>query len=291
MNRMLRSFSAIIIAGLFVASSTDASAEPAEERVLVLAVSKGRGSDSRLVKALSEHLQRSGMTLTGESLSSSDRACESSECIEALATRESAQLILTAQLQENAPNTVFITMALFDAVRKALFQATALCDQCNHDTLIGKLSDVADRLIKQSREARQTPVHSAEPPHVPIVPLVSSGGPDIGSKPSVANGNPLQGKQGYFDKLSPKRKIAAGVLGGIGVATLITSVALAATNGQKTTALGCNLNMNVMNDYCELQNTPLFGAGFALTGALAIGIGFTLFWPENTPKSSVEGSH
>lgn len=286
MNRMLRSFLAIIVAGLFVASSTNASADPADERVLVLAVSKGRGSDARLVKALSEHLQRSGMTLTGESLSSSDRACESSECIEALATRESAQLILTAQLQENAPNTVFITMALFDAVRKAPFQATALCDQCDQEALIGKLSDVADKLIKQSRDARQNPVHTTLPPNVPTVPLLSAG-PGATSNPGNSSvAQPTQAKKGSVAQLPLSRKIIAGALGAAALGVAVQSIIWAVNDGKY-----CNddqSNMSILIDgkpsFCRFDNKTAYGAGFAITGGLVIGLGLTLFLPESTKQ-------
>jgi len=283
MNRLLRSFWALIIAGLFVASETNASAEPADERVLVLAVSKGRGSDARLVKGVSEHLQRSGMVVTGESLSSADRACESTECIEALATRVDAQLVLTAQLQENTPNTVFITMALLDAVRRAPFQATALCDQCNHEALIGKLSDVADKLIKQSREARQSPIRSTQPPNIPTVPLVPDG-LGIGSNPTTVTngGHPSKVEKGFCTNLSLRRKVIAGVLGGLAGAALITAIILNVTDKQYT-SLPCTATNS--QGLCRLDNVGLYATGYALTGALAIGMGITLFWPTSTAKT------
>ena len=282
MNHLLRNFWAVVIAGLIVSSVAKADAQPANEQVLVVAVSKGHGSDSRLVKGLGEHLQQSGMLLAEETLSAQDRACESSECIESLANRTNSQLVLTAQLQENAPNTVFITMALFDAVRRAPFQATALCDQCNHEALIGKLSDVADKLIKQSREARQNPIRSTQPPIVPVVPLVS-GDPGIGSNHGGSNSGQFPKiEQGFFAKLSPRRRVIAGVLGGLAGAALITSIALTATDKQYT-SLPCEA-MNSAGK-CRLDNVGLYATGYALTGALAIGIGVTLFWPADTAKA------
>lgn len=276
MNSLLRSVCISVVATL-LASSATVEAQPTDERVLVVGVSKTKGSDGRLAKSLSEHLQHAGMMLTEGALSASDRACESLDCLEELAKREGAQMALTAKVQENAPNSFFITMALFDAARRAPFQETALCDQCNHEALVGKLSDLADKLVSQCREARQHP-NSGNPtqaPYVPSVPLVPLPGTDPVQRPQV--------QQGF--KLSPQRKILAGVLGGAAGAALITSIALAATNGNRT-SLGCDLRTDVKSDYCELHNIPVFATGFALTGVLAVGLGFTLFWPEKSTTVS-----
>jgi hypothetical protein len=272
---LLRNLQAVVIAGLIGALVAKAGAQPSNERVLVIDVSKGRGSEARLVKGLSEHLERSGMLLTEGALSAQDRACDGPECIEELAKREGAGLVLTAKIQENAASSFFITMALFDALRRAPLQETAVCDQCNQELLIVKLNDVADKLIRQCREARLVPTHTTQSPNVPLVPSVTDH-PGIGNN----SGNPHQVNQGFFAGLSPKRKIIAGVLGGLAGVALITGIALTATDGRDTT--GCV--MKALNHVCVMDNVGGYATAYALTGALAVGVGFALFWPENPSK-------
>lgn len=274
MNSLLRSLWAVVITSFMLSSVGSAAAQPSDERMLVLAVGKGRGSDARLVTGVSEHLQRAGMLLTEGSLTAQERACDSPECIEELARREGASLALTAKIQESSSSSFFITMALFDVVRRAPLQETAVCDQCNQELLIIKLGDVADKLIRQCRAARQGPARLTPPPNVPIVPLV----PELPGASTNGSGSPPQVEPGFFAKLSPTRKIAAGVLGGLAAATLITSIALTAKNGSDTT--GCTLRPDVKNDRCILNTTSGFATGYALTGVLVIGVGVTLFWPS-----------
>ena len=275
-----RSICAAVLTGVILLVAATAAAEPTDEHVLIVGVSRGHGSDSRLVKGLGEHLQRSGLLLTGESLSTADRACESPDCTLALARREDAQLVLTARLQDNPPSTVFITMALFDAVRRAPFQETALCDPCNQDSLLGKLSDVADKLIRQSREARQSPPPAPLSPQVPAIPLTPSDPGPVGSLAIAADGRSAM-TAGPMDRFSRKKKIWAGVLGGLGVVTLATAIALTATDGQATDR-PCALRMP--SHGCVIDNVAGYATTYALTGALAIGVGITLAWPENAKK-------
>lgn len=275
-----RSICAAVLTGVILLVAATAAAEPTDEHVLIVGVSRGHGSDSRLVKGLGEHLQRSGLLLTGESLSAADRACESPDCTLALARREDAQLVLTARLQDNPPSTVFITMALFDAVRRAPFQETALCDPCSQDSLLGKLSDVADKLIRQSREARQSPSPAPPSPQVPAIPLPPSDPGPVSSLAIAADGRSGV-TPGPMDRFSRKKKIWAGVLGGLAVVTLATAIALTATDGQATDR-PCALRMP--SHGCVIDNVAGYATTYALTGALAIGVGITLAWPENAKK-------
>ena len=275
-----QSICAVVLSTVILLTATRAAAESTDEHVLIVGVSRGHGSDSRLVKGLGEHLQRSGFLLTGESLAAADRACESPDCTLALARREDAQLVLTARLQDNPPSTVFITMALFDAVRRAPFQETALCDPCNQDSLLGKLSDVADKLLRQSREARQSPPPA---PLTPLVPAVSLTPPDLGPASRLAitaEGQPGM-TMGRGDRFSRKQKILAGVFGGLAAVSLATAIALTVTDGQDTSR-PCVMRMP--SHGCAIDNVAGYATGYALTGALAIGIGLTLAWPENAKK-------
>lgn len=281
MSRLLRSIWAVVITGVILLPAA-AVAEPTDEHVLIVGISRGRSSDARLVKGLGEHLQRSGLLLTGESLPAADRACESPDCIGELARRQGAQLVLTARLQDNPPSTVFITMALFDAVRRAPFQATALCDPCSQESLLGKLSDVADKLIRQSREARETP---AAAPLTPAVPILSPAPSDLelaSRLTASVEGQAAKGvKLGVGDRFSRKQKIWAGVLGGLAAVSLATAIGLTVTDGQDTTR---SCAMRLPTHGCAIDNVAGYATGYALSGALAIGVAITLAWPENAKK-------
>jgi hypothetical protein len=65
---------------------------------------------------------------------------------------------------------------------------------------------------------------------------------------------------------------------------------LTATDGLDT-PLGCALRTDVLQDKCVLKNKPLYATGYALTGALAVGIGFTLFWPTKSNSSAAPETH
>jgi hypothetical protein len=254
--------------------------------VLVVGVSRSRGSDSRLVRGLKEHLVRSGLLVAESSLSAQDRACDSADCIEELASREGAQLVLTAKLRESDPGGYFVTMALFDAVRRAPYQETALCEQCNPDALQEKLSDLSDKLLKQNREARRSPVPLASPPIVPTVPLVVASDPVagavvVGSRSVPASSGPGGGASVFVVKLTPRRKLAAGILGGLAGAGLVAAVVLTALDGQVT---GRPCMMSTGTHGCALDTVGAYSAAYAVSGALAIGVGLTLFWPEKLGK-------
>jgi hypothetical protein len=286
MKNVLSSLFGIVLIGIFLFKVADAGAQPVDERVLVIGVHSGHGSDARLAQGLSEHLQRSGLALAQGILSAEERACEGPVCIQELATRQGARLVLNATIQKTPPNTVFITMALFDTARQAPFQETAVCEQCTQEDLIGKLSDVADRLLQTCRQARQNLLNPAPASTLPTVPLVPDT-PSAGSQPLFPSGSPPSTvESAHMRKLSPRRKAIATVLGGLAAASLIGSIALAATNGQRT-SLGCALFTRDAGDYCELHDTPLFATGFATTGALVVGMGFALFWKDNPTNSFV----
>lgn len=293
MRRLLQVICAVVITGVILLP-TAASAQPTDEHVLIIGVSRGRSSDSRLLKGLGEHLQRSGLLLTGESLTAADRTCEAPDCIENLARREGAQLVLTAKLQDNPPSTVFITMALFDAVRRAPFQATALCDPCSSESLLGKLSDVADKLVRQSREARESPAAAPLTPSVPIVPAVAAPGVDLDAGGPLAitgGGQTAKGaERGFNARLSLPRKLIAGALGTAALGLLIQSAVWVMSDGSPCARdqPAMALLVDGRPSYCVFDNKKAYGAGFAVTGGLLIGVGLTLFLPESTKKQQKE---
>lgn len=82
--------------------------------------------------------------------------------------------------------------------------------------------------------------------------------------------------------LSPKRKILAGVLGGLALGSLIGAVALTATDGNVTT-MDCAASPGV-NKICVLDNKIPSSVGYVMAGAFTVGTVLTLLWPESTPQ-------
>lgn len=278
MNRLLNAVWPLLAAGLLlVAFPSLAKATPSDEVALVLGVLRGRTSDQKLTKGLSEHLARSGLVVASEaSLAAADRVCTDSACMDAIGVRTGAHLILTGELQQNNPTTVFITLALFDRLRHAPFEEKAVCDQCTAETLTGQLADIADKLVRQCRAARLAASSALPPtpPAVPSVPLVVENG---NAAPAV--GPAGQTDRSFLSGLSRPRRIAAGVMGGVAVATLVASVALQAADPIRTSS-GCVLDTTRPGDFCEMHSAGIAYGGYAITGALAIAVAVTLFLPS-----------
>ncbi|MBP6742004.1 MAG: hypothetical protein KA244_04115, partial [Deltaproteobacteria bacterium] len=110
----------------------------ADEGVLLVGIMRGDRADNKLTKLLSEHLARSGQRqLSRGSLTPADQLCTRQECLEKLAQRESAKLLLTAHIPaqpEHGP--AVLTTALYDAEHRVPFVAEAICEQCSPDKLM-----------------------------------------------------------------------------------------------------------------------------------------------------------
>ena len=167
-----------------VAGDSVSYAQPHEVRVLVVGVMKGNRYDARLTRALSDHVGRSGVgVVVSDTLSSSERTCSAQDCLEPLAQRLDAQLLISATVRQNAPGSHYIEIGLFDALRRAPFQGTTQCERCGSTELLAKLSDATDRLIQQSRKesTESTNAKPAEP---------SAGKPDAKSEPAPTSAAP-----------------------------------------------------------------------------------------------------
>lgn len=276
---------------LFSCASAGA-AETTSSRVLVIGVVRGHAADLRLTKGLSDHFAQTGLPSADGTLAASDRMCGEAGCMEALGARVGANLVVSADIQQNAPNIFFVTMALLDRLRNAPFQVKAPCDQCTQELLAEKLADLADQLILQSRAAPQVikPVAPTPPavPTVPIVPLPGGDGslvvPDQNG--GVAHKDVLA--DGFFTNWSARRKLLLGVFGGLTGAFLITSITLTALDGTKTDR-PCNLLNN--SKECLLDTVGFYGAGYVLTGALVVGAVITLAWPSKPSTPSPKETH
>lgn len=109
----------------------------------------------------------------------------------------------------------------------------------------------------------------AEPVQKPLPAL------EVVEKPKLAQ--PSRGLS-----LSPKRKVLAGVLGGLALGSLIGAVALTATDGN-VTSMDCAASAGV-NKICVLDNKIPSSVGYVMAGAFTVGTVLTLLWPESTPQ-------
>lgn len=281
--------------------------EGPNERSVVAAI-RSHEEEPSLSRVVAEHIRRRGIPALEGATTESALACTIPECLESLVRHENVGFLFTAQIDESSGDPAVITMTLFDVVRRAALQETGTCSHCNKVAIGLKLNEIADELITRCRDARngasvpnqtlQTqivlPSLSAAPP-APRTPEVAPPQPAAAPAPAAQAAPPLApppppAKKGFFAKLPKSRRILTGVLGGLAGAALITSVILTATDGLDT-SLGCDLRTDVLQDKCVLKNKPLYATGYALTGALAVGIGFTLFWPSKASQGSASEVH
>lgn len=250
--------------GLTLLAPNASHAGIGDDPTLVLGVSRDGRIDQQLTKAVTDRMLHNGENvLTNNRLLSSERQCLSGECFDNIASREHAQLLFTSQLQQNAPGSFYITAVLYDAVKHIPFQEGSPCE-CSSEELASKVSDLADKLLKRYRERPLVP--SASGPSTPQPPLAS-----VGTQTPSSSANPGSGAKETFTKGS---KIAAGVVGGLGLAALVTSIAWTASNGSDAPG-PCG---TTQPQVCYYDYTTHMKAGYAVTGILAVGVGVALIW-------------
>ena len=305
------SISALVCAIAWLSAPATSFAQSSEDRVLVVGVAKGKSVDLRLTKALSEHLERTGsVAVIPNELTTSERLCTDQDCLEVIARRSDAQIVVSVVLQQNAPGSFYITLGLFDVTRRAPFQDSVLCEHCGQAELLAKLSDATDRLIAKCRESRQekptptaTPALGFSSPTLPTesVPVVAEPAPaarliptipmDVGAaggSDSAAVSGPAilalpRTRSRIVDGsgLSRDRKILLGILGGVTVVALGTAIGLHVKDRSPEPSSSCNLNPAAPMDSCLQDNRTLYVTGYSVAAASAIGLGITLFWPRS----------
>lgn len=293
-----------LVLGFALLSSRPASvhAQRGQEGVLLLSVQRNGKVDAKLTHAVYAHLLKVGEAMTREnSLAAPERLCSNEECQSQLASREGAKAVLSSMVQDNGPSSLYVTVTLFDADSRNVSDEKTICDHCTPQQLLSAISDLSDQSLRTYRERKagsqaqtqaaaapssqtsgQTPTQSPEaaqsaPTGSEGMPAPAAGAP-AAAAPALTT-TPA-GAGDYISRWSPRRKIAAGVLTGLLIATLIPTVALHVMDGSPTTVISCQS----ANNFCVLHNLPLYAAGYAISGALAIGLGITFGWP--TPKSS-----
>lgn len=301
----------------------------AAETVLTLGVVRDGRFDAKATHAINERLTRGGESLApAPRLTASDRQCLLPECLEPLAEREKAQLVLMARVQQSA-GFAYIAASLYDVEHKRPLDVSAVCDKCLPEAVALRVGDLYQRLLRDHRdrlraEAGRAPrgekgaataTAKAAPEPAPVrsaAAPAAAGGTLVASKAdawptassasaaspaapvereesplaAVTKSTPSRTERRFTDRLpplTPRRKLIAGILGGLGAATLVTAVALHITDGQMTT-MDCAAG-TASAKVCVLDNKIPYTLGYAATSAFAVSIGMTLLWPER-PKST-----
>ena len=269
--------------GSFIAFTLLAGAAHAatEDRVLVTGVLRAERLDLRLTNRVTEHLDHQGLSVVKDSsLSPQERLCADQECLQSLAVREGATLVLTVQVKPGANKTPYLSLALLDVATQRLHTQDGICEACTSDSLPLSVDGLTDRALtslqqERAKALRPAALSPAAPAattlSVPLVPMESpiEASPAV-ELPAVTKSVVVAPPRQWWElsKLPRSRKVAAGVLGGMGIAALVPSIALAAING--TSVAGSDR---------VYQNIPAIGVGFAFTAALGAATAVSIIWP------------
>ncbi len=286
-----------------------ASAQGSGETLLLVGVQRAGKVDPKLSRALYDYLTKHGESLLKDNvLAPPERLCTNDECLGQLTSREGAQVAIVGQIQEGSPTSLYLTMRLFDDERRQSLEERSICEKCTAQQLSGAIFDLSDRLLRTYRDKKAA--SNAPPPPVATAPTApaNAGASPVGTPPTpdlspagaaaptaapppaaapltIERSAPSTGSD-FFGRWSRQRRIAAGVLSGLLVAALIPSVALQATDGTETTLIGCTSAAN----YCVLQNKPFYITGYAVSGALAVGLAITFLLPTSKPAAAAQSA-
>lgn len=269
------------IAFTLLAAATGAAHAATEDRVLVTGVLRAERLDLRLTNRVTEHLDHQGLCVVRESsLSTQERLCADQECLQSLAVREGATLVLTVQVKPGANKTPYLSLALLDVATQRLHTQDGICEACTSDSLPLSIDGLTDRVLtslqqERAKAPRPAALSPGGPPattlSVPLVPMESpiEASPTV-ELPAVTKSVVVAPPRHWWElsRLPRSRKVAAGVLGGMGIAALVPSIALAAING--TSVAGSDR---------VYQNIPAIGVGFAFTAALGAATAVSVIWP------------
>ena len=279
-------------AALLALVPTSAWAQRGSDPVLALGVQSSGKYDAKLSTALRDALAKSGELLVQDGkVTAADRLCTNAECMTQLGNREGAKLVVSTQLRPSGAGSQYLTTVVFDVARRVPHDEHGVCDRCSPELLSRTISDLAERSLRNYRErvavlappaaAPMTQPGTAEPPTP--APAASPVTPPATEAPAAAASEPATNSEDFWSRMPKNRKIAAGILGGALLLTLIPTVALHATDGQET-GLGC------ASAPCILNNQPLYIGGYALSGALAVGLTLTILWPSGKGSSTTTAS-
>ncbi len=259
-----------------------AHAAPALDQTLVLNVDRDGKHEAAWATAVTMHLGHSGESpVAAPHVTAKDRECRGPQCLDAIAAREHARYILTLSIQTNAPGSFVVTGTLYDAEQHLPYQLPrpAICD-CSPPELINRLGEAADELFKEyRRRSRASEAEGRRP--------LSPGGESVRDTqvPDPGRGAPSEAGAPYrVFSLAPKRKLVAGVLGGVAVGTLAAAIGLTTLDGA-VTAPPCGSDRAMPQ--CVWDTRAPYGVLYGATAALAIGVGIALFLPAGSEKAKV----
>ena len=275
-------------AALLALVPTSVWAQRGSDPVLALGVQSSGKYDVKLSAGLRDALAKSGELLVQDGkVTAADRLCTNAECMTQLGNREGAKLVVSTQLRPSGAGSQYLTTVVFDVARRVPHDEHGVCDRCSPELLSRTISDLAERSLRNYRErvavltppaaAPMTLPGTAEPPTP--APAVAAATPPATEAPAATASEPATNSEDFWSRMPKNRKIAAGILGGALLLTLIPTVALHATDGQET-GLACS------SAPCILHNQPLYIGGYALSGALAVGLTLTILWPSGNKGSS-----
>lgn len=304
---------AAFVGALLVALAMAGATPAAAETLLVLGVARDGKADLRLSRQISDRLARTGETVAPATrLTAKERLCVAQDCLEALAGREAATVVLTASVQPAGRGTQSMAALLYDVVRRKPYEVAGECERCMPETLALRVGDLFERLLKQQREQRGEPLAQRRSPAPSVGAPVPVKGPEAMPAPGpapaqlqavtsrgpaapqilhpprlvavpaaeddeVPRGIETASPRRPFGSLTPTRKRVAGVLGGVAAATLITAISLHAASGQPT-GMDCEAAPGAAK-FCVSDYRGLYGTGYALAGLSLIGVGVSLFLP------------
>lgn len=298
------------------AQAAEPDAPPPPEPLLFLGALKAGKPEPRLSAAVRDSLARAGERLLPDKLVPAERTCSNAECLAQLGAREGARLVVTVKAEDSGPGSQYLTALIYDTKRRVPHDEYALCDRCAPELLVHGMNQLITRSLTNYRsrlalfaggtgqpaqaaatQAAQTatqvaPTQAAQAAATQAGPAVTQGTAAAQAAAQAAVPTPTTPvattpggeltppapepkHDDFFAKWPKNRKIAAVVLGGLLVATLIPTIALHATDNSET-GMACGASR------CVLKNSPLYIPGYAISGALAVGLGLTFAWP--TPK-------
>ena len=252
---------------LLAVSAKDASA--ASRKVLVLSVSDdGRQLDG-LRAEIGQLVQRAGgYTVDDALLPLAKRACEDPGCLRELAKKWEAELLVSARISKQQRFERLLDLWIYDSSSGHDLSSSDLCDARDLKDCVVHAAGRALGPLLNGPAAAASPIPSLLKP-LPATPL----GPD-----KIGRGNDRsQPSLGL-----PTWRTALGVsFALLTVGALTTAVWAQTKNGTYgTDPSGKTDEMGVY------RTSPLFTAGYVLTGVFALGSGMTLLWPRPSTKES-----
>lgn len=185
-----------------------------------------------------------------------DLSCRENACLTAIGRREGAAAILIGDV---TGRDATVSFSLFDVESQQVVSDEQSCTGCEEPKVVALAASVAGSLTDRR----------------PVADHAAGVGPTSPSR--IENRQPQPGHARAH--WSSARAGVAGLLGGLLVGSLSASITLAALDGRCSEAVVP----------CQSTNTkalqvahfaPLYGPGFALSGALAVGLVLIFVIPE-----------